>query len=147
MVEIDKALKEKADKRMKDGWIRSTVMIEVLASSESAARSALEKHVEKLSKEDKTIVYMRDYKEIQKVDNPTPRIKEAFSNVVELEMVNETYEKLVYISMIYGPSSIEILEPDILRVDAGDAQNILNSVADIIHRFAAAGVGGLVVNT
>ena len=35
-------------KRLGDGWIKSTMIIEVLAITKEAAESALEKHVEKM---------------------------------------------------------------------------------------------------
>jgi len=131
----------------KDGWIRSWMMIEVLAVTENAAKSALEKHVEKMRREKKTIIYRKEFHEIKKVEKPIPQIETAYSNVVELELITETYDQLVYLVMNYGPSSIEILEPEKLQIDMGEAQSILNSLAEMIHKFVAAGIGGIVINT
>ncbi len=139
-------LEEKVKKKLKDGWIKSWMMIEVLAVTEEAAKSALEKHVERMEREDKTIVYKKDFKEIQKVESPQPNIKAAYSHVVELEVLTENYDKLVYLVMSYAPSSVEILEPEYIKMDAGEAQGILNSVAEMLHKFAAAGLGGVMIN-
>jgi len=144
---VDQKLKEKATKKLKDGWIRSLLMIEVLTSSEEVAKKALEDHVRKLEKEKNAIVYNKIYHDIRKVEKPHPSIPVGYSYIVELDMLTQNLETLVYIAMTYAPSSIEIIEPDKLKIDIGEAQSILNSVSDMLHKFAAAGIGGVVINT
>ena len=128
-----------------EGRIKALMLIEVLAVNEDAAKSSLKDLVDRLGGEKGVEVTKTDFKEIQKVENPMPNIKEAFSQVVEIELVAKTYETLVDIVINYGPSSIEILEPSSLKIGVGEAQAILNEISDIIHRFAAAGIGGLVI--
>lgn len=144
---MDEKVAERIAKRMKDGWIKSTMMIEVLAVTEKAARESLKKHVEKMEREDNVMVYRKDFKKLDKVDNPFPNIPKAYSNVVELEMLTQNYDKLVYMIMSYAPSSVEILEPKNIKLDMGEAQGILNSIAELIHKFAAAGIGGVIIGT
>jgi len=148
---IDEKLKEKADIKVgKDGWIRTSMMIEVLAVTEAATKSALEKHVEALSKEKQVIMYRKDFGNIIGVMNPlpnNPNIKEAFSQIVEIECAVQRYEDLIQLVMHYGPSSMEILEPTKIKLDLGEAQGILNSVGDLIHKFVAAGVGGVIIRS
>lgn len=138
---------ENIKKKVKDGWIRSWMMIEVLAITEKAAKSALEKHIEKMGREKRTIIYNKKFHETKKVEKPLPNIKTAYSYVVELDLVTQTYDQLIYLVMNYGPSSIEILEPEKLKIGMGEAQSILNSVAEMIHKFVAAGIGGVVIST
>lgn len=141
--------REKADKKVREGWIRAWMMIECLAVTPQAAKSALETHVRKMGNEDRIVIYRRDYKKMKEVMKPfrNKDIEKAYSYVVEMEMVSETFEKLVYLVMNYAPSALEILEPENLKMDAGEAQGILNSLSDMVHRFAAVGVGGVVVQT
>lgn len=145
----DEKAREKAGKKVKEGWIRAWMMIECMAITPKAAKSALETHVRKMGNEDRIIIYKKDFKKMSKVKKPFPNrdIEKAYSYVVEIEMVSETFEKLVYLVMNYAPSALEILEPENLRIDAGEAQGILNSLSDMVHRFAAVGVGGVVVQT
>lgn len=143
----NKELKEKANRLMKDGGIRATMMIEVLAVNEEAAKSSLEKHVEKMEREKGCIVYKKEFQEINRVENPLPRIPVAYSNIVELEMVTVNYDSLMTLVMHYAPSSVEVLEPDKIIVKAGEAQAILSSVSEMMHNFAAQGVGGVVIKT
>ncbi len=138
---------EKVRKKLKEGWIKSWMMIEVMAISEKYTKEALKKHVEKMEKEKKTIIYKKDFKEARKVDKPFKNINSAYSQVVELELLTENYEQLVFLVMNYGPSSIEIMGPEHIKMDMGEAQGILNSMADIIHKFAAMGAGGVIIKT
>ncbi|MBI4176592.1 MAG: hypothetical protein HY518_05280 [Candidatus Aenigmarchaeota archaeon] len=121
------------------------MMIESLAVNEEAAKSSLEKHVQLMEREEKIIIYRKLFKEIQKVEKPLPNIESAFSHVVEIEMVSQDFETLTYMVMNYAPSATEILEPNLVKMDVGEAQGILNSLAEMMHKFAAAGVGGVVV--
>jgi hypothetical protein len=139
-------LEDLVNKKMKEGWIKSQMMIKVLAGSEEAAKSALEKHMDRMDKESNSIIYKMDYKDVQKVENPIPNVKEAFSIVVDIEVVTISFEKLFMLVLHYGPSSVEILEPEKLIVDLGDAQGVLNAVADIVHNFAAKTIGGIHIN-
>ncbi len=144
---MNEKLKELAEKKLKDGWIKSWMMIEVLATNREATESALKKHVEKMEKENKTLIIKKDFQKIEEVENPLPNIEKGYSQVVELEVLTETFDKLMFLTMNYGPSAIEILEPSNINIDMGEAQGILNSIAAMIHKFAAAGIGGVVINS
>jgi len=144
---MDTKIKQTVEKRIKEGWIRVAMMIEVLAVSENASKSALEKHIQKMENEEGVIVYKKDFHSVQKVEKPLPNVEIGFSCVAEIEIVAKNFDKLVYIVMNYAPSSIEVLEPEKIVLDEGEAQGILNSIADVLHRFAAAGLGGVLIQT
>ena len=137
---------EMVRKKLNDGWIKSWMMIEAMAVNEEAINSALKKHVDAMEKEDQIIVIKKDFKENKKVIKPFKGIEEAYSGVVELEILTGTFDKLFYIVINYGPSAMEILEPERITLDMGEAQGVLNSMADIIHRFAGR-MGGMTMDT
>ncbi|MFQ5647990.1 MAG: hypothetical protein ACE5FW_02030 [Candidatus Aenigmatarchaeota archaeon] len=147
MAELDTKTKEQIKRNLKEGWIKSSLIIEVLATSEDAAKSALEKHVKQLGEENGVLVYKKDWGGFKKVDKPFKDIETAYSYFVELEMLTRNFERLVYLVMNYGPTSVEILEPKHIKLDMGEAQGILVSLADIIHKFAQMGIGGIVIRT
>ncbi len=130
---------------MMSGGIRSWMMIEVLAVTEKAAREALENHLKLMEKEKGVLISKKELKEPVEVENPLRNIPKGYSHIAELEAVTKNYETLANIVMNYAPSSIEILEPETLKLGAGEAQGILNSLAEMLHKFAAAGVGGVVI--
>ena len=143
---MDSNTKDKIQKKMKDGWIKSWMMIEVMAVSEDAAKSSLEKHVSKMESEKGTFLYDKKYGNIEKVEKPLPNIPYGYSYVVEFEILTQNLDRLMTIVMNYGPSSVEILEPDELKIPIGEAQGALNSVSAMMHKFAAQ-TGGIIVSS
>jgi hypothetical protein len=137
---------ETVQKKLNEGWIKVWMMIEAMAVSDEAVKSALEKHVEKMEKEKNFIVYKKEFGNVEKIQKPLPNIKEGYSCVVELECLSQNFERLIYIVLNYGPSAIEILEPQKIEMDTGEAQSIVNTIAGLLHRFAAT-AGGIIVAT
>ncbi len=144
---MDDKQKKLAEKRLSEGWIKSTMIIEVLAISGEAAKTALEKHVDKMEKEENTMILDKRFQDIQEVDNPLPNIEKAYSCIADVDLITMNFDQLVRVVVSYAPSSIEILEPEHIRIDMGEAQGILNSISEIIHKFAAAGLGGVMVSS
>ncbi len=144
---MDKKIEEQVKKKMKEGWIRTSMMIEAMAISKDAVESALKKHIQKMEKEKDVLIYKKVFGDTKEVERPLPNISKGFSQVVEIELVAENFDKLFYLVLNYGPSSVEILEPEKIVVSFGEAQGILNTLATIIHRFAAAGGGGLIISS
>lgn len=138
-------LPDNVQKKIKNGWIRAWMMIEVVAITPEAAKEALEKHVDKLEKEKKSMIYKKKYHKSDKIKANFANATEAYSLVVEIEMISQDFDHLFFIVLNYAPSSIEILEPEKYVMDAGEAQGILNSLSDILHRFAASRDGGIVI--
>jgi hypothetical protein len=135
------------DKKVKEGWIRSTMMIEALAVNRDAVKSALEKHVASMEGVKTNHIYKKEFGEPREVEKPLPNVEKAYSAVVELEMVSKNFETLLSMVMAFGPSSVELLEPKKLELDIGEAQGILVLAADIIHRFAGLSIGGIHIRT
>jgi len=144
---MDKKMEEEIKKRVKSGWIRSSVMVEAMAIDENSAKSALEKLIESLSKEENIMVYKKEFQDAQIVKKPLPNVEEASSVIVEFEMLTLNYDRLLYVVFNYGPSSIEILEPEHIKMDAGEAQGIANSLAAVIHKIASSQIGGMLMPT
>ncbi len=133
------------DVKIREGWIQARLAIEVLAGTKEAAKSALEKHVQAMEKEKRTVVYKKTFGEIREVTNPLPNISKGWSHIVDLEILAQNFETLVYLVITYGPSAIELLSPKKIEIDMGQAQAILNGLAELIHKYAAAGLGGIVI--
>ncbi len=143
----DSKANEKIKKKVREGWIKASMIIEALGVTKEAVKSALEMHMKKLKSEEKTVISSTKFHDTKKVENPFPNVPKAYSMIVDIELIAETYDQLVYIAMNYGPTSIEILEPEKIKMDMGEAQGILNSISDLVHRFAAQGIGGIIVRT
>lgn len=142
-----KDVMETVKKKLKDGWIKAWMAVEVLALTEEAAESSLKKHIDILEKEDSCIIYKKDFSKTDKVPNPFKDPKYAYSKVVEVEFVAKRFENLVWIVLNYAPSSIEILEPKNIRLELGEAQGVLNSLSELIHNFAISSRGAVMIDT
>ena len=105
-----------------------------------------EKHINKLSKEKGVFVYKSEFHKTQEVESPIQGIDKAYSTFSEIELLVDSFETLVYITIHYGPSSIEIIKPERIDLKISEAQNIVNNIAEILHRYAAAGIGGIVIS-
>lgn len=141
MQDIEKELK----KRLKDGWIKALMYFEVLSLEESFAKEVLESHIQKLEKLQNVLVYKKEFGEIKKVQSPAHKDKVAYSTIVKVELIAASYESLFFVTINYGPSSVEIIEPQTIKLDMWQAQGVLNSVSDMMHRFAAQGAGGIIL--
>ena len=108
------------------------------------AKESLEKMIKKVESDKRVEVYKREFSNADKGESPLPNIKIAYAQSCEMEGVAKSMEELVEIVLEYGPSAIEILEPSKMQLSAREAQNMLNSMSEMMHRFAAAGAGGLV---
>lgn len=137
--------KEQADDKVKSGYLRIWLGFDALAIREDVAKSALDSLIAKLDDDKRVRLYKKDFGCAQKVENPFKGVAEAWSVMAEIELVSKNLSDVVSIVAEYGPSAIELLEPNKFGVDAGEAQAVLNSVAEMMHKFAAAGVGGAVI--
>lgn len=137
---------ETVKKRLRDGWIKAVASVEVLAVSKEACESSLKKHIEQMKNEPDSIIYKEKYDEPVKTPSPFRNIKEAYSQVVEIEFISRRYENLVYLVLNYAPSSIEILEPQKIGLSLGEAQGLLNSLSELVHNIVAAKKGGVLID-
>lgn len=139
--------KHEIEEKIKEGWIKAWFAIEVMATSKELAEKSLKEHVEKLSKVNDIIVISKDFKETLKVENPPKNVKEAYSQVAEVTLLARDMLALIIAIVLYGPSAVEILEPIEKKIKLEEMQNIANFIAGLIHQFAIAGVGGIVIRT
>ena len=139
-----KLTKKEIKKRIKDGWIYARMWFEVLALTKEAADASLKQHVEKLEKFPDIIIVNKRFMKVKKVKKPFRDIEQAFSKVVRTEVLVKNVEALVYITIMFGPSAVEIIEPLEFKLSIATVQSIVNTFADLVHRFAAM-KGGLMI--
>ncbi|MCD6403345.1 MAG: hypothetical protein J7K98_03370 [Candidatus Aenigmarchaeota archaeon] len=136
---------------LKQGWLKSKLWFEVLATGKEAAEQSLKSHVEKLEKLEGVIVKEKNFEKVEEVKKLPLQfkkmgLKKAYSQVVETTVFTDSIEKLLLVVMVFGPSAIEVLEPKEMKISIGTVQTIMNSVADMMHRFASSGVGGIIIS-
>lgn len=136
--------KEIADEKVGSGWLRAWLGFTALAANEEVTQSALSELIDKLDKDEKVKIYKKEFGKLEKREKPLKGIDVGWSGTAEIELVTKDFDSLVQIVIQYGPSAVELLEPNKLSINAGEAQNILNTVSTMMHHFAEAGLGGIV---
>ncbi len=63
--------------------------------------------------------------------------KKANSEFIEVKVTTPKVSDMIYLAINYGPSSIEILEPDTTEIKMDQLQNILNDVASGVHYYTS----------
>lgn len=138
-------LKDEIKKRQKDGWIEAWLAIEALGIGGDVVKDALEKHVGHMSKSKDVFVYEKKFSEARKIDNLSEKVKEAYSQIVETKVLFKDLYSLINVVLLYGPSSVEIIGPNSKEVRIDEMQSVCNTLASLVHQFAAAGIGGMLV--
>ena len=138
-------IREEINRKRKDSWIEAWFAIEVLAVKEDIAKDSMAKHIEKLSKIKDAFVYETKFSDVNEVKNPMKNVEKGYAQIAEVKLFVKNMTSLMSTVMLYGPSSIEILGPKDLKISLEEIQNIANSLAGVVHQFASAGVGGIVI--
>ena len=145
--------KEAAAEKRKKGWIDVWMAFETVAIKKEVTESAINAHIEKMGKVKDTLVYDTKVKEAVKVEKIPENFKkkipaggEMWSQVAEARAVFKDLFTLINVVMVYGPSAVEIHEPSKYSMKADEMQNITNLVAGLLHEFASAGAGGVVIS-
>lgn len=137
---MDKAAIEK---KRKDGWIEAWFSIEALSLEKETTETALREHVERMAGIKEVLVTSREFKDTVPVDLDDGR--KAYSQIVAVTLFVKDVFTLFNIIMVYGPSAIEIMSPPKKELTIEELQQLANTVAAVMHQFAAAGAGGIVV--
>ena|SRR3989344_5101586 len=139
------SVKEEIKKRKKEGWIEAMFSIEVLAIKEDVVRDSLSKHIDELGKVFGVFLYEKTFSDSTLVKNPLKGVEEAYSQIANIRFFVKDVLTLASLAITYGPSSIEIFSPSEKSISMSDLQNMMNLISGVIHQFAAAGMGGIVI--
>jgi len=122
--------------------------IEAVGVTKEAVEDSMKNHVSKLEKVSEMHIHDKIFRPIEKLEDISflPKdVKEAWSQVVELKFFVKKFDDLINIIYVYGPSAVEVLGPESRKITIQEMQDISNTLAGLLHQFAAAGVGGVVI--
>ncbi len=126
-----KDLKGKAREKVEEeGWIDARFIIEVQGNDKDFVDKAIHNLVEKMSKEEGVLIYERNFDEVIEID------KNWYSTNVELSLVAKNFETLAKLAACYGPSVVEIIEPNKITLSAAEAQETLVSIAEVVTKLS-----------
>lgn len=128
---IENKLGEQRNKKEGDYVIR--MIVEGTSEDEVGLSKEMDKLEEKVKNEPFKII------EFERSDTHTEEDEEkkTCSEFIEVEMSTPKMSDIIYLVMNYGPSSVEVLEPDTTELKIEELQNILNDVASGVHYYVS----------
>ncbi len=108
---------------------RAQMIIEGMSKSEEALRRSMEILETRLKKE-KIRLFSFEKSDISSVE-------QDFVMFFDVELGTKTFRDLFAIVVNYGPTSVELLEPNKVEIKLPEAQDTLNDVATAIHHYVS----------
>lgn len=139
---------DKINELRKKEQIEVWFAIEAVGVTKQAVEDSMKNHISKLEKVSEMQIYDRIFRPVEKLEDISflpKNIEEAWSQVVELKFFVKKFDDLINIIYVYGPSAVEVLGPESKKISIQEMQDISNTLAGLLHQFAAAGVGGVVI--
>ena len=107
---------------------KAHAIIEGQSKSEEQLDYAQKDLIGKMKKDELFKVAGLEEEEIQKD-------KDIYTTLFSCDVHAKSFEDLVYFVLNYGPSSLELLEPDEIEMSKGEAQGVLMDMATMIHTY------------
>jgi hypothetical protein len=142
---INSEVRERMEECSRKGWIKAWFAIEVMARDKETTEESLKSHIAQMETAKDMFIFDKKFSEIQRVENPMRDIKEAYSQVVEITVYVKDFYSFINIVVAFGPSAIEILEPKEYKLRIDEMQSLSNVISGLMHQFASAGIGGMVI--
>ncbi|MFP4117308.1 MAG: hypothetical protein ACLFTR_00110 [Candidatus Woesearchaeota archaeon] len=114
--------------KLSEGYIHFTAIIEVLGKPKEHVEKALNDYLSKI-KESKLIFIKEETSEAKEVEDS------MFSTFSEVELMAKGTDALINFCFDYMPSSIEVVEPSILKYSSKALTDFLNDLQTRLHNL------------
>lgn len=121
----DKEIKEFIEK----GYLKINVIFEVVGNPKNHVEDSLKAYIANIKTQEGIVVLREDYDDVQEVNEG------VFSIVAESEMLVKDFEKLTWLCINFTPASIEIIEPDELKIEQKSITHWLNDLLSSLHEI------------
>jgi hypothetical protein len=132
---LERSFNEDADveKLLSEGCLHARIFMEVQGNDKEACQKALERTVfDSLVEEENVTVLNVKFFELQKDAKD-----EFFSGVVEIDLLFRDFRWFVNVTMRYGPSAIEIIDPHQVKLNLDEMQSVLADVSELSQTFSS----------
>ena len=118
-------------RKVNDGGILGSLILEVVGKPKEYVDQTIDKILTKLKGEAKVTIVKTNKQETKELEG------KIFSGFIEVEVVTETFQKFLDVCYEYGPTSIEIMEPQKYEMDTKSISGVLNDVVTRAHSSTA----------
>ncbi|OIO65286.1 hypothetical protein COY28_05935 [Candidatus Woesearchaeota archaeon CG_4_10_14_0_2_um_filter_57_5] len=119
----EKQVKEKVE----EGWLQFRTIIEILGAPKEHIEKTLADYLKKIQDEEEGVLF------ISKGIAPAEPKDNLFTTFAELELLAKDLASLMGFCFDYMPSSVEIMEPQKVPLDAQDFTDLLNDLQTRLH--------------
>jgi hypothetical protein len=135
--ESEKQKNESIKEKISKGYLKVHLIFEVVGKPAEFIDETIQKLVTELEKEkgvevlEKKIGTAKPYE----IKTETGEKTDLFSAFAETEVIIENLKRLITILFDYMPSSIEVIDPEDIKMNIQDANLILNELAIKLHKY------------
>ncbi|MFB6147684.1 MAG: hypothetical protein ABEJ66_02260 [Candidatus Nanohaloarchaea archaeon] len=122
------------------------MVFEAVAPEKEDVEESLEEHVEMLESEEDIRVLSSETDEVAEVKDPHPGLDKGYSQVVEMQVEVDGFDRAIETVVNYGPTYVQIEGPEKYEMDMREAQDALQNVANTMHQYAQMGPGGVLIS-
>ncbi|GAG10274.1 unnamed protein product [marine sediment metagenome] len=131
--------------RLSQGWLRCVFIIEIMGRPAEHISGAMKLVLKGLEKEKGVEIISKKVHKPKKVILKDEKNKkkdskraELFSTFSEIEFMAESLSRLIGLVFDFMPSSVEILDPQTLKININNSNSLINDLATRLHKNDAA---------
>ena len=121
-------MSRKIREKIEQGAVHAIFVIELAGRPPEHIKKALDTLVDAFGKQKGVEII------IKKIHDPKP-VEKLFSCFAEIEFICESFSRLLNLIFYFMPSSIEIVEPEKIKLSAADANAIANDISTRLHQY------------
>lgn len=120
----------KIREKIEEGWLHTRIVLEILGKPKEHVEKTLRDYVKKIKETEKAFMVTNEFFSEPKEQGEAG---ELFSIFAELEMLVKNPESLAWFCFDYMPSSVEIIEPEVLQYKVRDFSSLINDLLARLH--------------
>jgi hypothetical protein len=118
----------KIREKIEKGGVHAVFVIELAGRPPEHIKKALDTIVDAFGKQKGVEVVLK------KTHDPEP-VEKLFSCFAEIEFICESFSRLLNLIFYFMPSSIEVVEPEKIKLTSADANAIANDISTRLHQY------------
>ncbi len=122
------------------------MVFEAVSPTKEKLEGALKDHIDTIENEKGVEVVESEIDDIDELENPHPGLEKGFSQVAEVRLDIDSFAKAIELVINYGPTYIQLEEPEEVTLGLREGQEALQNVADTMHKYAQTGTGGVLIS-
>jgi len=126
--------------------VKVWMVFEALGTEKNAVIESLQEHVDTFKTENGVEILEMEKDEIEEMENPHEKLDKGFSQVLEMRVKFENFERAARAVTNYGPTYVQVEEPDFYDLSLKEGQQILQNIATTMHQYAQMGAGGVLIS-